>query len=545
MSPFISSHFRSLLIGAGMLVALLGFAHGTASAQTQTAELNRIQAPAQALPAPEQRVALVIGNSKYENAAPLANPDNDAQSVAELLSSAGFEVIAATDLTHNDMIQVMQDFSAKIAERGPNTVAMIYYAGHGVQVAGENYLIPVDAKITNPSDLVDNGLRLVDLMATLETIPSRLRIVMLDSCRNNPFPNLDGSGRGLAIVDAPLRSIVGYSTAPGAEALDGTDGHSPYTQAFLHLAHEPNLPIEQLFKRIRLEVNHATEGVQTPWESSSATSDFYFFGDTAVASTRPPEHGPVVQMASNMPWRAVDQVYDYVLSEGSLEYYQEFITRFPYDPRCDRIRRLLGDLTQAVAWHQAVLANSPLAYKNFYDHHMDSPYAKVALHLQSQPKTIPLMQADHLLKGNGGLQHQMPLSNNAKITMMPVHGGLNTTPGNGKIVNLPSHDKGSDHILGHNDHNLGHDNHNVGHNDNNHIDHNLDHNDHNIGHNDHNLGHIDQTIKPQKTFERRQVINTNNFNNHVVNSQARMGGGGGMRFNMGGGGGGGGFGRHR
>src|SRR6185437_10137718 len=114
--------------------------------------------------------------------------------------------------------------------------------------AGENYLIPVDARITTPSDLANNSLRLVDLMATLETIPSRLRIVMLDSCRNNPFPNIDDGGRGRAIVDAPQRSIVGDSTAPGAEALDGANGHSPYTQAFLTLAREPNLPIEQLFK---------------------------------------------------------------------------------------------------------------------------------------------------------------------------------------------------------------------------------------------------------------------------------------------------------
>src|SRR5215813_2749572 len=118
MSPFVSSRLGSLLIGAGMLAGLLGFAHGTAFAQTRTAELDRIQAPAQALPEPEQRVALVIGNSKYENTVPLANPDNDAQSVAELLNSAGFEVIAATDLTQNDMIKVMQNFSAKIAERG-------------------------------------------------------------------------------------------------------------------------------------------------------------------------------------------------------------------------------------------------------------------------------------------------------------------------------------------------------------------------------------------------------------------------------------------
>ena len=518
MSRSISRRVAALLAIAGLLSGLLCFGQEAALAQTRTAELDRIQAPAQALPAPEQRVALVIGNSKYEDATPLANPDNDAQSVAQLLNSAGFDVIAATDLTHNDMIEVMQNFSAKIAEHGPNTVAMIYYAGHGVQVAGENYLIPVDARITSPSDLVNYGIRLVDLMATLESIPSRLRIVMLDSCRNNPFPNLDDSGRGLAIVDAPLRSIVGYSTAPGAEALDGTNGHSPYTQAFLHLAREPNLPIEQLFKRIRLEVNHETEGMQTPWESSSATSDFYFFGDTAVASARAPEHGPVVQMASNLPWEAVDQVYDYVISEDSPQYYQEFLVRFPHDPRCDRIRHLLGKLTLAAAWHQAVLANSPLAYKNFYEHHMDSPYAKAALHLESHPKNTPLMQADHLLKGNGGFRHQLPFSANAKITTMPAHSGLNHVPGNGKIVNMPSHDKGSVHDLGQRKHNP--------------------------VHNDHVFkkpGHDDHVFKKERRFERRQVSNTSFLHaNRFANSQARMNGGN-MHFMMGQGGGG--FGR--
>jgi hypothetical protein len=523
MSRFVSSSFRSWLAGAGLVAALFGFAQGAAFAQTRTAELDRIQAPPQALPAAEQRVALVIGNSKYQNTEPLANPDNDAQSVAELLNAAGFEVIAATDLGQNDMIKVVQDFSAKIAERGPDTVAMVYYAGHGVQVAGENYLIPVDAKITSPTDLVNNSLRLVDVMATLESIPSRLRIVMLDSCRTNPFPNIVDDGRGLAIVDAPLHSIVGYSTSPGAEALDGANGHSPYTQAFLTLAREPNLPIEQLFKRIRLHVNYATRGLQTPWESSSATSDFYFFGDTAVASSRSSENGPVVQMASDMPWRSVDQVYDYVLSEGSPAYYQEFIDRFPYDPRSDRFRHLLLDLTEAAAWHKAVLANSPLAYKNFYDHHGDSPYAKVALHLESQPKGTALMQADHLFKSNAGLR-QMPQSTGARITTLSVH-GVNA-PGSGKVVNLPANNKSADH------HEIEH--HEVEHREVEH--HESEH--HDAGH--HEIGHNGTDSRPHEHFERRQT----SFS-HFSNSQAHMGGMGGMRGGSGMHmmGGGGGFGR--
>ena len=210
------------------------------------------------LAGPEQRIALVIGNSNYQNVTQLSNPDNDAKSVAQLLNAAGFEVVLATDVSHNEMIQVVQDFSGKIADRGPNTVAMVYYAGHGVQLAGENYLVPVDARISSEPDLINGSVRLVDVMATLDSIPSRMRIAILDACRNNPFPTLNDAGRGLAIVDAPNGSIVAYSTAPGTEALDGIGDHSPYTAAFLRLAHEKNLPIEQLFKRVRLEVNNST-----------------------------------------------------------------------------------------------------------------------------------------------------------------------------------------------------------------------------------------------------------------------------------------------
>ncbi len=361
----------------------------------------------------------MIGNSNYKNAPQLQNPDNDAQSMAQFLNSAGFEVVAATDLTQNDMLRVVQDFSAKVSARGPNTVAMVYYAGHGVQLAGENYLVPVDAKVSNPTELVSNSVRLVDVMSTLETIPSRMRIVILDACRNNPFPDVNDAGRGLAIVDAPNGSIVGYSTAPGAEAQDGTNGHSPYTQAFLNVAREPNVPIEQLFKRVRLEVNQTTSGAQIPWESSSLTSDFTFFGDTAVAANRAPVNAPVVQVAANLPSRSTRQAYDYVVSEGRPEYYQEFIEMYPHDPLCDHIRWLLSNLLITQAWHKAVLANSPLGYKSFYDSYGNSPYAQSALKLQVQPKLIPLMQATKFLApqniaptfkvGNLGQPKYMPL----------------------------------------------------------------------------------------------------------------------------------------
>ncbi|MDE2380220.1 caspase family protein [Bradyrhizobium sp.] len=455
---------KSILMYAGFVGSLLGFAWSPAAAQT--APVQPGNAAPTALAGPEQRVALVIGNSNYRNAPQLANPDNDAQSMAQFLNSAGFEVIAATDLTQNDMLRVVQDFSAKVAARGPNTVAMVYYAGHGVQLAGENYLVPVDARVSSPNELVSNSVRLVDVMSTLETIPSRMRIVILDACRNNPFPTINDAGRGLAIVDAPNGSIVGYSTAPGAEALDGAGGHSPYTQAFLSVAREPNVPIEQLFKRVRLEVNHTTSGQQTPWESSSLTSDFTFFGDTAVAANRAPVTAPVVQMASNLPSRSVRQAYDYVLSEGRTEYYQEFIQMYPHDPLCDHIRRLLANLLVAEAWHKTVLANSPVAYKTFYDSYSTSPYAQAALKLELAPKAIPLMQATHFLApqtivptmklGNLGPNKDLPLVHEGngnlpkgetintpsqipgKIVTLPAPAGTSNTPtSGGRIVTLP------------------------------------------------------------------------------------------------------------
>ncbi|WP_161534302.1 caspase family protein [Bradyrhizobium sp. LCT2] len=444
---------KPFLMTAGLLGSLLGFACGPVSAQVAPVE----PAPT-ALQGPEQRVALVIGNSNYQNAPQLQNPDNDAESMAKFLNSAGFEVVAATDLTQNDMLRVVQDFSAKVSARGPNTVAMVYYAGHGVQLAGENYLVPVDARVSSPTELVNNSVRLVDVMSTLETIPSRMRIVILDACRNNPFPSVNDAGRGLAIVDAPNGSIVGYSTAPGAEALDGTGGHSPYTQAFLSVAREPNVPIEQLFKRVRLAVNQTTSGAQIPWESSSLTSDFTFFGDTAVAANRAPVNAPVVQMASNLPSRSTRQAYDYVVSEGQPEYYQEFIQMYPHDPLCDHIRWLLNNLLLTQAWHKAVLANSPLGYQTFYDSYGNSPYAVSALKLAAQPKLVPLMQATKFLApqniaptfkiGNLGQPKYMPLQqgnggaqNNGYLPVVqkPVDSNVIGKLGNGgQVVNLPA-----------------------------------------------------------------------------------------------------------
>jgi uncharacterized caspase-like protein len=356
------------------------------------------QGPVLASSQKERRLALVIGNSNYQTVKALPNPANDAKAVAQLLNTAGFEVVMAFDLDRDTLKQVVSEFSARITESGPNSAALVYYAGHGLQVDGENFLVPVDAKIENETDVVDQAVRLADIMQALEAAPSRIRIVMLDACRNNPFSAIgESGGKGLAIVDAPAGSIVAYATAPGTEAFDGSGQHSPYTAAFLKSVKQPGLPIEQLFKRVRLLVSESTDARQMPWESSSLTSDFVFFNtdpnaNVAAAPAVLPEKVAVAQLAT----RSVEKAYEVVVAEDNVEYYEEFVRIYPTHPLCDRIRRLLSHRLQMIAWHKATKANSADAYKAFLSKHGNGDFAGNAKKLLERPRlvSLPLKRID-------------------------------------------------------------------------------------------------------------------------------------------------------
>src|SRR5262245_2353887 len=166
--------------------------------------------------AAENRIALVIGNANYSAVSPLINPANDAKAMGQFLATAGFHVLRASDLTQGTMRRTIDKFADLVASSGPDTVALVFYAGHGVQVDGENYLLPVVAAIQAEADVAVQTVRLVDLMTALSSVPTKALIVMLDACRNNPFVNVKKSGgRGLAMVDAPSGSLISYSTAPG------------------------------------------------------------------------------------------------------------------------------------------------------------------------------------------------------------------------------------------------------------------------------------------------------------------------------------------
>jgi uncharacterized caspase-like protein len=224
----------------------------------------------------EPRLALVIGNSSYQFARPLKNPIRDANAMNNALRSAGFEVVAATNLNRTDMSRVVRDFSARVAQQGSRAVALVYYTGHAVQVDGRSFLIPVDARVETEADVAREGVLLSDVVQTVAARNGALRITIVDASRSNPFPTGGIGRRGLAIVNAPVNSLVAYSTSPGSLADEGNGPISPYTAALVRTIQERGLPIEEVFKRVRLTVNKATNGQQIPWETSSLTADFSF-----------------------------------------------------------------------------------------------------------------------------------------------------------------------------------------------------------------------------------------------------------------------------
>ena len=351
----------------------------------------------------ETRLALVIGNSAYQTVSPLPNPANDARAMAEFLTKAGFDVTPASDLTQTGMRAAVGAFAAKVAGAGSDTVALVYYAGHGVQIDGENFLVPVDVRIERESDVPLQAFRLADLMNTLSSVPSKARIVMLDACRNTPFSDINKTaGRGLAIVDAPAGSIVSYSTSPGAEAEDGAGENSPYTSALLRVAAEPGLPIEQAFKRTRLSVNQATSGRQTPWESSSLSDDFAFFSGSGVAvAPRPATAAATPAQAAtartveiwkrDLRGKSAEQAYDMVILEDTAEAYEAYVSLFAAPPLGPRVRTLFDRRKEMIAWYVAVTINSPASFEAFLAQYKSSDFAQTAMRLLERARSRSLM----------------------------------------------------------------------------------------------------------------------------------------------------------
>jgi len=229
--------------------------------------------PNLSLSAQERRTALVIGNGSYKSA-PLRNPVNDAKDIASILRKLGFTVIHKQNATQREMETAIHKFGERLRKGG---VGLFYYAGHGLQVNGINYIIPLDAEIREETDVKYEAVDARRVLDAMYNAGNDFNIVILDACRDNPLARGFRSGSsGLARMDAPKGTIVAYSTSPGKLAFDGKRRNSPYTAALVDYMDDPGLTIEQVFKKCRRRIDRATNGKQIPWESTSLTGDFYF-----------------------------------------------------------------------------------------------------------------------------------------------------------------------------------------------------------------------------------------------------------------------------
>lgn len=246
--------------------------------QTETLGQNRSMRGIQpvsksAVKVHQKRIAMVIGNSDYEKSK-LKNPVNDARSMARLLRRLDFDVDLVTNGSRRDMVSEMNAFGRKLTQVD---VGLFYYAGHGIQVEGRNYLIPTDAVLETEGDVKFEAIDLGRVLCKMEDSHCPLNIVILDACRDNPFArSFRSTSKGLALVDAPRGTLLAFSTAPGSVAADGKGNNGIYTKYLLANIERPDLSIEEVFKQVRIGVVNETNGKQTPWESSSLMGDFHF-----------------------------------------------------------------------------------------------------------------------------------------------------------------------------------------------------------------------------------------------------------------------------
>jgi len=301
----------------------------------------------------DRRVALVIGNAQYVNTVALPNVENDAPAIAAALKRLGFEVIQGSNLSHNEMTEKLKDFSRALVGAD---VGLFFYAGHGMQVAGENYLVPVDATLKQESDLEFEAVKVDSVMKQMFR-ETKVKIVLLDACRDNPLANqlsrsmsprsrsLGGAASGMSAIDTSSvgGTIIAFATAPGSVALDGTGSHSPFTTALLEHMETPGLDVDVMMKRVRGSVAKATSERQQPWTNSSLNGDFSLAaadGQKTASLTQPrtASDAPAGETAgpnelsrsqSDTSVKAEFELWNTAEASGKASDYQAYLTAYP------------------------------------------------------------------------------------------------------------------------------------------------------------------------------------------------------------------------
>ena len=254
--------------------AAILFSNFSPSASQAQQDPNRQLMQTGAAAGPTKRIALVIGNSTYTTAPALKNPSNDARDMAAALKALGFDVSSGVNVGQREMKRLIREFGQRLKGGGHG---LFYYAGHGVQAKGHNYMIPVDAEIQSEADVEDSGVDVNLVLSYMDDAQNHLNIVILDACRNNPFArSFRSASDGLAQVDAPTGTLIAYATAPGRVAADGVGENGLYTSELLKAMRVPGLTATEMFMQVRREVMARTGNKQVPWEASSLTGSFYF-----------------------------------------------------------------------------------------------------------------------------------------------------------------------------------------------------------------------------------------------------------------------------
>jgi uncharacterized caspase-like protein len=324
----------------------------------------------------EKRIALVIGNAGYQVGA-LATPANDAGLIAQTLQAAGFDVVGARDLDQDSLRRAFRDFLEKATGAGRDTVAFIYVSGYGVQLEGENYFVPLDAKIARDSDVAAEALRISDYIRPLAALKLKASIVVLDAARANPFaksgPPLAG---GLALVEPEPGLLIAFNAAPGTAAPEGQGPYGPYAQALAEMMREGGLPLAGVFDRARLRVNDVTKGAEVPWHASKVETSLVFF---ERASDAPPPAVSSEQAAAirARPMRelASQEAYAAALERDTLDGYSEFLAAYPDDPMAARLRAIVAARREAITWRRTRLVDTPAAYWSYLRRYPQGPHA--------------------------------------------------------------------------------------------------------------------------------------------------------------------------
>lgn len=344
-------------------------------------------------PAAEKRIALVIGNGAYAKGQ-LATAANDAGLIAQTLQAAGFDVVGARDLDADTLRKSFRDFIHKAQSADSNTVAMVYLAGYGMQLAGENYFIPVDANIGSDVDIPTEGLRLSDYVRQLAATPVKASIVVLDAARQQPFITSGATiAGGLALVEPDNNMLIAFNAAPGTIAPNETGSYGIYAQSLAEMIRTGGLSLPEVFDRLRLRVNEATKGAQVPWNAQKIQAPFTFF-DRAPDAPAPQASAEQTAALRARPIRdfPVQEAYTAALERDTLQGYEDFIAAYPDDPLARRVRAIVAARREAITWRRTYRADSPEAYWSYLRRYPNGAHAADArrrLAILSSPPEPP------------------------------------------------------------------------------------------------------------------------------------------------------------